>query len=162
MEIPDPISTHRLHLRVITPEQARAALAGQRDPSWHPEFPRKDDLDAMSMVGGSSWDVRLVVRGWDGLVCGSIGFFGPPETLEDGTLETEVGYGLVDEARGRGIATEALAALLAATDAVGVRIRARVEPGNAASIRVLAKCGFTELRAPSEDGELVFARPLPA
>jgi len=160
MELPDPISTHRLHLRLITPGQARAALDGGRDPSWHPDFPRKDDLDAMSMVRGHSWDVRLMVRGWDGLVCGTIGFFGPPETLDDGSLETEVGYGLVEEARGHGLATEALAALLAATDAVGVRIRARVEPDNAASIRVLAKCGFTELRAPSEDGELVFARPL--
>ena len=35
-------------------------------------------------------------------------------------------------------------------------------PDNAASIRVLAKCGFTELRGANEDGELVMARPLPA
>jgi RimJ/RimL family protein N-acetyltransferase len=42
-----------------------------------------------------------------------------------------------------------------------VRIRASVEPENAASIRVLAKCGFTELRGTTPDGELVMVRPLP-
>jgi hypothetical protein len=60
------------------------------------------------------------------------------------------------------VATEALAALLAETDRRGVRIRASVEPGRAARLRVLAGCGVTEGRAPGERGELVLARPLPA
>ncbi len=68
---------------------------------------------------------------------------------------------MVEEAHGYGFATEALRAVLAETDAAGVRVRASVEPTNAASIRVLAKCGFTELRGSTEDGELVMARPLP-
>ena len=92
---------------------------------------------------------------------GSIGFFGPPEPAADGVPEAEVGYGLVDEARGCGFATEALQALLVETDRAGVRVRASVEPTNTASVRVLAKCGFTELRGANEDGELVMARPLP-
>ena len=50
--------------------------------------------------------------------------------------------------------------MLAAADAAGVRVRASVLPDNAPSIRVLAKCGFTELRGSNEDGELVMARPL--
>jgi RimJ/RimL family protein N-acetyltransferase len=58
------------------------------------------------------------------------------------------------------VATEAVRALLALTDALGVRVRASVAPDNAASVRVLAKCGFTELRGGNEDGELVMARPL--
>ena len=92
---------------------------------------------------------------------GSIGFFGPPEPAADEVPEIEVGYGLVDEAHGYGFATEALQALLASTDALGVRVRASVEPTNRASIRVLAKCGFTQLRGTTEDGELVMVRPLP-
>ena len=72
----------------------------------------------------------------------------------------EVGYGLVEAARGAGYATEALTALLAEADRAGVRVRASVLPDNAPSIRVLAKCGFTELRGSSEDGELVMVRPL--
>jgi [ribosomal protein S5]-alanine N-acetyltransferase len=93
-------------------------------------------------------------------VVGSVGFFGPPSEAADGVLETEVGYGLVEDARGAGVATEALTALLQAADAEGVRIRASVLPDNAPSIRVLAKCSFTELRGTNEDGELVMVRPL--
>ncbi len=107
-----------------------------------------------------AWGPRHVVRTFDGLVVGSIGFFGPPEEL-DGIPEAEVGYGLVADARGHGAATEALRSLLAETDRLGVRVRASVSPENAASVRVLAKCGFTELRGANEDGELVMARPLP-
>jgi RimJ/RimL family protein N-acetyltransferase len=109
---------------------------------------------------GDPWGPRHVVRGTTAL--GSIGFFGPPEPAADGVPEAEVGYGLVAEARGWGFATEALKALLALTDAAGVRVRASVEPANTASVRVLARCGFTELRGSNEDGELVMARPLPA
>jgi ribosomal-protein-alanine N-acetyltransferase len=58
------------------------------------------------------------------------------------------------------VATEALTVLLDEADRAGVRIRASVLPDNARSIRVLAKCGFTELRGSNEDGELVMARPL--
>ncbi|MBO9522726.1 MAG: GNAT family N-acetyltransferase [Nocardioidaceae bacterium] len=137
--------------------------AGQREPSWHADFPRQDDLDGVSMIRDDScWSSRRIVRAFDGLVVGSIGFFGPPEPAGDGVEEVEVGYGLVDEARGRGVATEALRGLLALTDAAGVRVRASVEPENAASIRVLAKCGFTILRGSDDEGNLVMARPLTA
>jgi RimJ/RimL family protein N-acetyltransferase len=97
----------------------------------------------------------------DGVVVGSMGFYGPPARSADGALEAEVGYGLVQDARGSGLATEALTAMVAAAEAAGARVRASVLPDNTASIRVLAKCGFTDLRGSNEDGELVLARPLP-
>ncbi len=75
--------------------------------------------------------------------------------------EAEVGYGLVEDARGHGAATEALRAMLLETDRLGVRVRAGVRPDNAPSLRVLAVCGFTELRGTDEDGRLVMGRPLP-
>jgi len=159
--LPGEISSVRLVLRLMTPEEAADMLAGRRRREWHADYPRRDDQDAASMLASSEgWGPRHVVRAFDGLVVGSIGFFGPPED-RDGTPEAEVGYGLVGEARGRGVASEALRALLSETDRLGVRIRASVRPGNAPSIRVLAKCGFTELRGASEEGELVMARPLP-
>jgi RimJ/RimL family protein N-acetyltransferase len=161
-ELPEAVSTARLRLPLITPGLADDMRAGRRHPDWHPDFPREDDLDGASMVRpGGTWASRLVVRAADGLVCGSIGFFGPPDVADGGVPETEVGYGLVAGARGLGLATEALTALLAETDRRGVRIRASVDPGNAASLRVLTKCGFTEVRGPDEDGELVLARPVP-
>jgi RimJ/RimL family protein N-acetyltransferase len=90
------------------------------------------------------------------LAVGTIGCFGPPD---DG--ETEIGFGLVPEARGQRVATEALTAYAAEADRLGVRLTARVEPDNAASLRVLARCGFTELRGSTDEGELVLARPVP-
>jgi ribosomal-protein-alanine N-acetyltransferase len=167
----DPVvSTPRLRLELITPEEAGRMLAGRREPTWHPDYPRQDDLDGVSMipalangVGAAdlSWSPRHVVRAFDGLVVGSIGFFGPPGVADDGVPEAEVGYGLVDDARGRGVATEAVSGLLAHTDRIGVRVRASVAPDNSASVRVLAKCGFTELRGSDDEGTLVMARPLP-
>jgi len=154
-----PITTARLRLPLWSSEDIARLRGTDRAPDWHPDFPREDDRDAASMWHeGDPWGPRSIVLG--GVVVGSIGFFGPPSPAGDGTPETEVGYGLVEDARGAGVATEALQAVLAVADADGVRIRASVLPDNAPSIRVLAKCGFTELRGSNEDGELVMARPL--
>jgi len=163
VSLPAEIPTVRLRLPLITPDERDDMLAGRRRPEWHADYPREDDRDAVTMLrdGADPWGPRHIVRAFDGLVVGSIGFFGPPEDV-DGVPETEVGYGLVADARGHGAATEALRGLLAETDRGGVRVRASVLPDNTASIRVLAKCGFTELRGANEDGELVMARPLPA
>ncbi|WP_310961625.1 GNAT family N-acetyltransferase [Nocardioides terrisoli] len=160
LALPDVVGTSRLRLPVITPAHADDMRAGRRQPSWHPDFPREDDLDGASASFTGGWGSRLVVRAFDGLVCGTIGCFGPPTAHVDGVLETEVGYGLVAEARGHGLATEALRALVAETDRLDVRLRASVLPDNAASVRVLAKCGFTSLRGSTDDGELVMVRPL--
>ncbi len=162
-DIPHDIATVRLRLELVSYDEARAMLAGQRSPSFHPEYPRQDDLDAASMVrpDNNAWGPRHLVRAFDSLVVGGIGFFGPPDKASDGVAEVEVGYGLVEDARGHGAATEALQGLLVHTDSAGVRVRASVAPENKPSIRVLAKCGFTSLRGSDEEGHLVMVRPLP-
>jgi ribosomal-protein-alanine N-acetyltransferase len=154
MGLPALISTPRLRLVLVSSDDAADMLAGRRQDRWHAHYPRPDDVDAASMVrdGADPWGPRHIVLGR--LAVGSIGCFGPPV---DG--ETEIGYGLVEEARGQGIATEAVQALIAGTERAGVRLRASVSPDNTAGLRVLAKCGFTELRGSTEDGELVMARP---
>jgi RimJ/RimL family protein N-acetyltransferase len=153
------VDTERLTLPLWTAEDVAAIRTGGRRPGWHPQFPREDDVDAASLwQDGDPWSCRSIA--WEGVVVGSAGFFGPPDRADDGTPEVEVGYGLVEGARGNGLITEALTALIAEAEAAGVRVRASVLPDNAASIRVLAKCGFTELRGSNEDGELVMARPL--
>ena len=160
--LPTTVTSERLALPLVTPEEAADMLAGRRRPGWHDDYPRGDDRDAASLVrAGDTWGPRHIVRGVT--VLGGIGFFGPPTQASDRSdlLEAEVGYGLVEQARGWGFATEALHALLAEADRAGVQVRASVEPGNRSSIRVLAKCGFTELRGADEDGNLVMARPLP-
>ena len=131
-------------------------VAGRRQDRWHPSYPRQDDVDAATLVReGGTWGPRHIVL--DHQAVGCIGFFGPPE---DG--EIEIGYGLVADVRGQGLATEALTAVVAEADLLGVRVRACVRPENQPSLRVLASCGFTELRGSNEDGELVMGRPVRA
>jgi [ribosomal protein S5]-alanine N-acetyltransferase len=157
MSLPGRIETERLRLVPVTPEDAADMRAGRRQDRWHPDYPRPDDIDAASLVRPGDtghWGPRHVVLGR--LAVGSIGCFGPPA---DG--ETEVGLGLVPDVRGRGVATEALRGLLAATDAAGVRLRASVAPDDGASLRLLARCGFSQLRGSTEAGELVMVRPVP-
>jgi RimJ/RimL family protein N-acetyltransferase len=177
------VTTERLRLPLWTAEETADIRAGRHRAHWHPDYPRPEDRDAATLWrDGDPWGPRHLVRG--STVLGSLGFFGPPTappTAPDGAPdgaadgapdgapdgdsgappEAEVGYGLVAEARGWGFATEALRAVLVETDRLGVRVRASVAPENRASIRVLAKCGFTELRGADEDGHLVMARPLP-
>lgn len=160
--LPAVVTTPRFRLVLIGVDEARSMLAGGRQASWHPDYPRRDDLDGLSLAGPEEhpWRPRHIVRIVGDLTIGSIGFFGLPSPAEDGVPEAEVGYGLVAEARNRGVASEVLRALLEHTDAAGVRVRARTAPDDRASVRVLAKAGFTELRGADEDGHLVMARPL--
>lgn len=164
--LPETVSSDRLRLVLITPEDAAGMLAGRRRTSWHLDYPRRDDQDAVVMVKPgdpfATWGPRHVTRSLDGLVVGSIGFYGAPRREEGAEVdEAEIGFGLVEDARGHGVATEALLALLVETDRAGVRVRASVRPENRASLKVLATCGFTQLRGSTEDGELVMVRPLP-
>ena len=156
--LPQRIQTERLRLILLTRADADDMLAGRRQDRWHPAYPRRDDVDAASMVTeGDTWGPRHVVLGLQAV--GSIGCFGAPADV-DGVPETEVGYGLVAEVRNQGLATEALRALAAAADAAGVRLRASVAPDNQPSLKVLARCGFTRLRGTTDDGELVMVRPV--
>ena len=75
----------------------------------------------------------------DGVVVGGIGFHGPP----NGNV-VEVGYGVAPEARGRGVATQALLLLLeVAAGLEGVRrVVGRTEETNVASQRVMLAAGM--------------------
>lgn len=162
--LPDELVSERLRLPLVTPEDAAGMLSGRRRVSWHPDYPSRADQDAVAMVRPGSvdacWGPRHVVRSLDGLVVGSVGFFAAPEPGPDDVLEAEVGVRLVEDASGHRVAEEALRALLAETDRVGVRVRASVRPEDGAGVSTLAACGFTRLRGSNEDGELVMVRPL--
>ncbi len=87
---------------------------------------------------------------------GTIGFHGPPD--ESGRVE--IGYSVEPSWRGRGVATECVAALLAWAEAQGIsRFRASVAPGNDASLAIIRRLGFREVGSQIDeiDGlELVF------
>jgi len=84
--------------------------------------------------------VWLVVRRADGQIIGDLGTHGPPD--REGCVE--IGYALAPSARGQGIGTAAVAALvgrLAAVPGIGL-LTAVADAQNTASRRLLERQGF--------------------
>jgi RimJ/RimL family protein N-acetyltransferase len=131
-----------VELERLTRERADAILAGDLSSVRPGEgWPHEDTLDGLRMAE-PPWLVLL-----DGVVVGDCGTVGPPE---DGSAE--IGYGLAQPYRGRGIGTEVvrqLAELLLARPDVR-RLTAEVLLDNVPSHRVLEKNGFVVERS---DGE---------
>ncbi len=155
------IETEHLVLHPITPAEAQRIVSRTPGPqdNWADGFPREDDLDGLGMLlraGGDHSDATqaqlfgsmLIAERASRRAIGSIGFFGPPD--EEG--QVTIGYGLVEQYRGRGMGTEALAALIAycRTRPEVRTILADTEVENKVSQRVLEKCGFTFIRANDE------------
>jgi ribosomal-protein-alanine N-acetyltransferase len=90
------------------------------------------------------------------ILCGSVGFRGPPD--EQGMVE--IGYSVLPGFEGRGLATEAVAGIVQwAKQQPEVReIEAETNTDNEASIRVLEKNGFICAGAGSEPNTLRFVR----
>lgn len=137
------LRTERLVLRPLPLERARLLDSGGRAPDWAPDYPTEGDLVVAGLVARSGaepgpwgpWELRVVP---EGVVVGGAGFHGPPS---EGTVE--VGYGLAPSWRGRGLAREAVAALVGLARDHGVdRVVAHVDPQNAASVRLLVALGF--------------------
>jgi RimJ/RimL family protein N-acetyltransferase len=137
-----PLETPRLVLSPCSLELAEALLA---DPEAWPDDELRGLLelylgwlrDDESVLGFGPW----IVTTRDGSdVVGSAGFLGPPNDAS----EVELGYGIVEQHRGRGYATEATTALVAwALVQPGVdRVAARLSVDNEPSTRVLEKTGF--------------------
>jgi RimJ/RimL family protein N-acetyltransferase len=136
------IRTPRLELRPLTDDEAEAVLAGRREGrSWSPGYPTPGDVETAGWPVPTDvrWRTYQLVERATGLVIGAIGCHGAPE---HGIVE--IGYGIAEEARGRGLATEAVAALVAMLEAQPEvdTIRAGTDAGNLPSQRVLRRCGF--------------------
>ncbi|MFG2349103.1 GNAT family N-acetyltransferase [Streptomyces phaeochromogenes] len=112
--------------QMMDPESVRMAAFTAKDPT------DRDAFDAHWKRIRSSPDVNRTVL-VDGDVVGSVAVYGPPD-------EREVTYWIDRAYWGRGIATGALRALLAAVPERPLTARAAAD--NAGSLRVLQKCGF--------------------
>jgi RimJ/RimL family protein N-acetyltransferase len=149
------LRTERLDLVALTPELARLALNDREElgrrlgacvPSVWPgaAFARMLPYLANGFEERSDpsppLPTRLVVHREDAVLVGETGFHGPP----DPTGTVEIGYSVVPDYRGRGIALEATRLLLrdAILRARVRRIVAECEPDNVASIRVLEALGL--------------------
>ncbi|MGZ4599466.1 MAG: GNAT family N-acetyltransferase [Oryzihumus sp.] len=160
-----PVRTARLDLHVFTREDVTAMLEGRRLPRWVEGYPREDDVDVARHVASLPapgpqdvpWLPRHIVVREIGLAVGSVGFFGPPGP----DASVEIGYGLVEGARHQGYASEAVAGLVAAAQAAGIRlVVAHTLPDNVPSQAVLLRNRFLPTGR-NEDGEPRFERRLP-
>lgn len=132
--------TDEVRLRDITERDLPVLFEQQRDPAYTymAAFTAQDpaNRDAFMAQWAKILSDGAVVKQtilWQGQIAGSIVSY-----LLIG--EREVGYGLGREYWGRGIATAALRAFL---EVVEERpLYARAAKDNAASLRVLQKCGF--------------------
>ena len=166
----------RVALVWLSPEILDSLLDGRRDeaerllgaripPEWPgPDagflrFRRRQMEERPEYV---EWLVRAVVL--DGEVVGHAGFHGPPGINERRDPDAlEVGYSIFERHRGRGLATDALRALMGWAGERGItRFVASVSPENAPSLAIVRKLGFVEVGRhwDEEDGEeLEFVSP---
>ncbi len=144
------IPAGRLALQGVTPAAAAdLRLGGTGGFEWVDGGPFEGTREAAGLVVTAygagvhrpEWGVFVLVRSEDGRAVGSMGFHGAPD--KEGRVE--VGYDLVESARGLGYATEALRALaawaLAGDEAT--TLFAIVDRANIPSQGVVSRAGFT-------------------
>jgi ribosomal-protein-alanine N-acetyltransferase len=143
--------TPRLEIVACTAQVALSVLGNRTqaeklsgftlDPAW-PEADMPPVLQSYARALGRApkllgFGVWLIAH--NGSVIGDGGFKGPPKAGR-----VEIGYSIVPAFRSRGFATEAVRALCAWAFGQGVvEILAETGAGNAASGRVLERCGFS-------------------
>lgn len=146
------LQTQRLLLRQFSREDTNAMLDYLSDPEVMKHYgmaPFSSEQDAADEIDwydslieketGIRWALTL---GESSPVIGSCGF----HNLDRRHNRAELGYELSSEHWGRGYMSEAMRAILAYgfSELSLNRIQALVEPGNAASIAMLRKLGFTQ------------------
>ncbi|MGA4800948.1 GNAT family N-acetyltransferase [Streptomyces lavendulocolor] len=152
----DPVRTGRLLLCELSPNLGADLHAGGSGGfTWADGGPPEGTRIAGGLVEKArearthrpGWGPYAIVRAADRRAVGAIGFHAAPDA--DGGVE--IGYDLVEGARGNGYATEALRALAGwafARPGTAV-LRAVVDHGNTPSHRVVARAGFVR----AADGE---------
>jgi RimJ/RimL family protein N-acetyltransferase len=131
-----------VRLRPFDEDDIEALVACLNDPEisrWtRIPFPYTE-ADAHEFLEATAERAFAITDRRSGEVLGGIGLRMPSEGVG------EVGYWVKREARGRGVATRALrlVARWALEEQKLVRVQLTAEPGNAASLRVAEKAGFT-------------------
>ena len=155
--------TERLVLRRLTLDEARAVVAlDRRGRQWAADYPTEGDLVVAGIAveagehyhESGDFGVYQVLLRETVEVVGGIGFIHPPEA---GAVE--VGYGLAESVRGRGLATEALRAVVSRATTLGVTtVVAMTALDNLPSQRVLERSGFLrvgDVVQDEEDGPMI-------
>jgi RimJ/RimL family protein N-acetyltransferase len=150
----------RVSLRQVEEIESRNITEGVRPSSgWADDFPARGDVAAMRMgrlplEPDEPWSAQWLIV-VDDIVSGTIGFKGAPRTNE-----VEIGYGVVPSRQRRGVATAALAQLLALIGGRSLDVCAETATWNEASQLVLRHAGFQQVgqRREADNSELLVWR----
>ena len=142
------IKTERLRLYPASREQMEAMIASEQDEELKKAY--TEMLDGC-LRHPDQWDWYAIwrIEKTDGTQIGDLCFKG---LRENGIAE--IGYGILEEHQGQGYATEAVQAACrwALGHAEVKSLEAETDAGNAASQRVLEKCGFHPKGTTGEEG----------
>ena len=142
------IETERLKIYPASQEQMEGVIAAEKDKELKKAY--QEMLDGcLHDPGQWEWYAMWMIELHDGTHVGDLCFKG---LSADGIAE--IGYGILAEFQGRGYATEAVKAAInwAFKDPKVTAVEAEADPGNAASQKVLEKCGFTANGQVGEEG----------
>ncbi len=140
------LETERIRIYPASREQMEHILAAEEDAELKKAYGEMLE-GSISHPEQWNWYTMWNIEKTDGTHIGDLCFKGRRENENP-----EIGYGIKDDFQGQGYATEAVRlAIKWAFEQTGVTaVEAEADPGNAASHRVLMKCGF---RATGELGE---------
>ena len=142
------LETERLKLHVASRDEMENLIDTQTDDVLKTAY-REMLQGCLNDPNAWEWHAVWIIELKDGTRVGDLSFKGL-----DPSGVAEIGYGISKEYQNRGYATEAVAAALDwAFDRPDVAaIEAETEPENAASQRVLEKCGFVATGKNGEEG----------
>lgn len=142
------VQTERLKIHISTREEMERFIALQTDEILKLAYSQMLD-GCLKHPEQWKWYAIWMIELKDGTHVGELCFKG---LNNDGTVE--IGYGISDEYRGRGYATEAVKAVTSwALNCLEVScVEAETEADNTASINVLQKCGFSSTGTFGEEG----------
>jgi len=148
------LEADRLVIYAASEKEMNQIIEAERDEELRKAY---GEMLRLSLENPEDWGwyaMWLIVRK-DGKNIGNLSFKGIPE---EGIVE--IGYGIAEEYRGYGYATEALETILEwAFDQPGVNcVAAETVPDNLASQRVLEKCGFSPSGIMGKEGPRFFKR----
>ena len=142
------MKTERLEIHVSDRGEMEQFIALQTDEILKAAYSEMQS-ESLSHPEQREWYAMWMIELGDGTHVGELCFRG---LNADGSVE--IGYGISEEYRGRGYATEAVSAVTrwALSQPDVTRVEAETEADNIASINVLTKCGFTPTGAFGEEG----------
>ena len=142
------METKRLLIRTASEDEMRRLIEEQTDEELAAAYGEMLQ-GCLDHPEDWNWYAIWMIEEKDGQHVGDLSFTG---RRADGSAE--IGYGILEEYRGRGYASEAVEAAVAwALEQSGVRrVEAETEPGNFRSRRVLEKCGFVPTGTIGEEG----------